>query len=114
MSSALVKLQRKGQMVIPKNLRDEAGVSEGTLMQVAVVEGGRFLVTPQLAIDRAIVTGPQKNRKQALRELAATVAELRQEAHAKGFQRMSLREINATVAAARRDRLKKTSKRLPR
>ena len=37
MSSVLVKLQRKGQMVIPRNLRDEAGVSEGTLMKVVVV-----------------------------------------------------------------------------
>ncbi len=33
-------------MVILRNLREEAGVSEGTLMKVAVVKGGRFLLTP--------------------------------------------------------------------
>jgi hypothetical protein len=34
--------------------------------------------------------------------LAATVAELRREAKAKGLDKLSMREINATVAAARR------------
>ena len=42
MSQALVKLQRKGQMVIPRSLRDEAGVAEGTLMKVDVVKDGSF------------------------------------------------------------------------
>jgi bifunctional DNA-binding transcriptional regulator/antitoxin component of YhaV-PrlF toxin-antitoxin module len=102
MSAALVKLQRKGQMVIPRSLREEAGVVEGTLMKVAVVSGGQFLVTPQVSIDRAIVANPRKTRKQVLRELAATVSELRREAKAKGLDRLSMREINATVAAARR------------
>ena len=41
--------KRKGQMVIPRTLRDEAGVSEGTLMKIAVVEGGQFLITPQVS-----------------------------------------------------------------
>jgi AbrB family looped-hinge helix DNA binding protein len=45
MSQALVKLQSKGQMVIPRSLREEAGIAEGTLMKVAVIEGGQFLVT---------------------------------------------------------------------
>jgi antitoxin component of MazEF toxin-antitoxin module len=91
-------------MVIPRNLRDEAGVSEGTLLKVSVVKGGQFLITPQLSIDRSMVINPQKNRKQLLRELAATVDELRQEAKAAGLDKMSMREINATVAAARRAR----------
>jgi len=89
-------------MVIPRSLREEAGVVEGTLMKVAVVNGGQFLVTPQFSIDRAIVTNLRKTRKQVLRELAATVAGLRREAKAKGLDRLSVREINATVAAARR------------
>ncbi|MGO9262078.1 MAG: hypothetical protein ACLQU1_38130 [Bryobacteraceae bacterium] len=79
-------------------------------MRVAVVEGGQFLLTPQLAIDRAVITGPKKNRKQVLKELAATVAELRQEAKAKGLDTMAAREISAAGAAARRSR-HKTSKR---
>ena len=97
-------------MVIPRTLREEAGVSEGTLMKVAVVEGGQFLITPQVSIDRSIVTNPRKNRKQAFRDLAQVVAELRQEAKEKGLDTMPMKEINRAVAAARRDQ-KKTSKR---
>src|SRR5258708_26992797 len=68
MSQALVKLQRKGQMVIPRSLREEAGVAEGTLMKVAVIEGGQFLVTPQLTIARSVITPHRsRGRKQALR-----------------------------------------------
>jgi antitoxin component of MazEF toxin-antitoxin module len=89
-------------MVIPRSLREEVGVVEGTLMKVAVVSGGQFLVTPQVSIDRAIVANPRKTRKQVLRELAATVSELRREAKAKGLDKLSVREINATVAVARR------------
>ena len=97
-------------MVIPRSLREEAGVSEGTLMKVAVVEGGKFLLTPQLTVDRAIVAAPGKNRKQAFRELAQIVAEIRQEAKEKGINKMPMTEIRAAVTAARRD-LKKNSKR---
>jgi AbrB family looped-hinge helix DNA binding protein len=111
MSSVLVKLQRKGQMVIPRTLREEVGVSEGTLMKVAVVEGGQLLITPQISIDRSIVTHRRrKDRTQAFRELAQVVAEIRQEAKDKGLDTMSMREINAAVAAARRD-MKKNIKR---
>lgn len=100
-------------MVIPRSLREEVGVSEGTLMIVAVVEGGQFLVTPQVTINRSVVADRHKNRKQLLRELAQTVAELRQEAKEKGLDKMPMREINAAVAAARRRDMspKKTPKR---
>jgi antitoxin component of MazEF toxin-antitoxin module len=96
-------------MVIPRSLREEAGVSEGTLMKVSVVEGRRFLLTPQFTLDRAVVEDPGKSRKQVFRELSQIVAEIRQEAKEKGLDKMSKREINAAVAAARRDS-KKTSK----
>jgi bifunctional DNA-binding transcriptional regulator/antitoxin component of YhaV-PrlF toxin-antitoxin module len=97
-------------MVIPRSLREEAGVSEGTLMKVDVMEGGRFLLTPQLTINRSIIVDPRKDRKQVLRELGQAVSELRQEAKQKGLDKMPMSEINRAVAAARRD-LKKTSKR---
>ena len=97
-------------MVIPRSIREAMGVSEGTLMKVAVVEGHQLLVTPQLTVDRAIVEDKRKNRKQILRELAAAVNELRQDAKAKGIDKMPMSEINRAVAAARRD-LKKSSKR---
>ena len=97
-------------MVIPRSLREEAGVTEGTLMKVAVVEGGQFLLTPQLTINRSIITHGPKIRQQAFRELAQVVSEIRQEAKEKGLDSMPMKEINRAVAAARRD-LKKTSKR---
>ena len=95
-------------MVIPRSLREAVGVSEGSLMKVAVV-GHQLLVTPQITVDRAIVEDPRKNRKQILHELATAVAELRQDAKEKGVDKMPMSEINRAVAAVRRD-LKKSSK----
>jgi len=97
-------------MVIPRSLRERAGIPEGTLLDVALVEGGNILITPQLTINRSIVTAPRKNRKALLQELAATVAEIRQEAKKKGIDKMPMSEIRAAVTAARRDLKKKTSK----
>jgi bifunctional DNA-binding transcriptional regulator/antitoxin component of YhaV-PrlF toxin-antitoxin module len=113
MSAALVKLQRKGQLVIPRSLRDEAGVAEGTLMKVAVVEGGQFLVTPQVTVSRSALTGSSKDRKQVFRELAQVVAEIRQEAKEKGLDKMRMSEINAAVASARQALKKKKSIKRP-
>lgn len=110
MSQTFIKLQRKGQMVLPQRLREMAGVAEGTIMKVEILEGPRFLVTPQFTIDRAIVEGPQKNRKKVLKKLAAAVAELRQDAQKKGVDKMPMSEIDRAVASPRRD-LKKTIKR---
>jgi antitoxin component of MazEF toxin-antitoxin module len=90
-------------MVIPRSLREEAGVAEGTLLRVAVVEGGQFLVTPQVTINRSAIVDPSKNRKQLLRELAQTVTEIRQDAKEKGLDKIPMREINAAVSATRRD-----------
>ena len=110
MTQALVKLQRKGQMVIPRSLREAVGASEGTLMKLSLVKGHQLLVTPQLTVDRGIVSTRPKTRKHALQELARVVAELRQEAKDKGIDTMPMSEIRAAVDAMRRD-LKKTAKR---
>jgi hypothetical protein len=66
-------------------------------------------MSPQLTINREIITGPPKDRKALLRELAVAIAELRQDAKEKGVDKMSKREINASVTWARRD-LRKTRK----
>lgn len=80
-------------------------------MKVAVIEGGQFLITPQVTVARpALTSRTKKSRKQVLRQLAQVVAELRREAHEKGIDMMSKREINAAVSAARRD-LKRSSNR---
>jgi len=44
-----------------------------------------------------------KKRKQHFHQLAQAVAEIRQEAKAKGLSNLSMREINNIVAEARRD-----------
>src|SRR5437868_1028930 len=98
MSQALVKLQRKGQMVIPRSLREEVGVPEGTVLKVTVVKGGQFLVTPQFTIDRPAIGSRKSSRKQLLRELAAVVDEIRREAKEKGIDKMPMGEINAAVS----------------
>ena len=109
MSPIVVKLQRKGQMVIPRSLREAVGVSEGTLMKVAVVEGRQLLVTPQFTVDRSMVDG-SRSRKRVLRDLAVAVTQLRQDAKEKGIDKMPMSEINRAVASARRG-LKKDIKR---
>jgi bifunctional DNA-binding transcriptional regulator/antitoxin component of YhaV-PrlF toxin-antitoxin module len=110
MSQALIKLQRKGQMVIPRSLREEAGVPEGALLKIAVVSGGQFLITPQLSIDRPAI-GRSTSRKQLLQQLSVVVDELRQEAKEKGIDKMPKAEINAAIASARKALSKKSSKR---
>src|SRR5689334_10256511 len=110
MPHALVKLQRKGQMVIPRALREAIGVSEGALMKVAVVQGRQLLISPQITVDRAAVIAPHKSRKQILRDLATALGDLRQDAKEKGLDKLSTSEINRAVAAARRD-IKKSTKR---
>lgn len=110
MPEALIKLQRKGQMVIPRSLREHVGIAEGTLMKVAVVEGGQFLLTPQVTINRPVITRGRKDHKKAFHDLARIVAEIRREAKEKGLDTMPMKEINRAVAAARRD-LKKAGKR---
>jgi AbrB family looped-hinge helix DNA binding protein len=107
--TTLVKVHRKGQMTIPSSFRNAMGVKEGSLMELSL-ENGKVVMSPQITINRDIVTGSTKNRKALLNELAVAVAELRQDAKEKGIAKMSKREINAAVAWARRD-LKKTSKR---
>lgn len=100
-------------MVIPRSLRERAGLSEGTLLDVTLVKGGNILLTPQVTIKRTIVTGRRKNRKESFRELAQVVAEIRQEAKEKGLDKMPMSEINRAVAAVRRG-LKKTGKQTAR
>ena len=78
-------------------------------MKIAVVKGGQLLLTPQITLDRSLISDHQNNnRKQSLLGLAAVVAELRQEAKEKGMDKMPKREIKAAVNAARVD-LKKAN-----
>ena len=110
MSSALIKLQRKGQMVIPRSLREQVGVSEGALMEVTVVQGGRLLITPQVTLARALVADPGKSRKQLVQELSAVVEGLRRAARDAGLAKLTMKEIDAEVAVTRRSQTRKRAK----
>jgi hypothetical protein len=79
-------------------------------MKVAVVERRPLSAAPQFTINRSVITHGRKDRKQAFRELAQVVAEIRQEAKEKGLDTMPMKEISRAVAAVRRD-LKKPGKR---
>lgn len=107
--TTLVKIHRKGQMTIPSSFRTAMGLNEGSLVELSL-KNGKTIMSPQITLNRDIVTGPTKNRKQAFRELSQVVAELRQEAKEKGIDKMPMSEINRAVAWARRE-LKHTSKR---
>jgi AbrB family looped-hinge helix DNA binding protein len=107
--TTLVKIHRKGQMTLPRSFRSALGVDEGSLVELSL-QNGKAILSPQLTINRDIVTGIPKNRKALLKALAAAVAELRQDAKEKGIDKMTTRQINDAVARARRD-LKKNSKR---
>ena len=52
-------------------------------------------MTAQFTMDRAIVATPRKNRKELLKELATAVAELRQDAKAKGLDKMPMTRSTA-------------------
>jgi len=97
-------------MVLPRRLRELAGVSEGTLMKIDVLKGPRIVLTPQVTVDRPPAKRPPKNRKQVLDELMVAFAELQKDAMEKGLDKMTMSEINRAVAWARRD-LKKNPKR---
>ena len=52
----LVKIKTKYQITLPTNLRVEAGLEVGDLLE-AKVEKGRITLTPKTIIDRAITAG---------------------------------------------------------
>jgi bifunctional DNA-binding transcriptional regulator/antitoxin component of YhaV-PrlF toxin-antitoxin module len=107
MSNVLVKLQRRGQMVIPRSLREQAELVEGTLMKVSFIGEHDFLVARNLRMTRYITTTRDKTRERAFRDLAKVVAEIRQEAQERGMDKMPMREIRAAVVSARNGGRKK-------
>jgi AbrB family looped-hinge helix DNA binding protein len=50
--TALVKIQRKGQMTLPSRFRLAVGVSEGDMIEVSV-QRGKIVLTPKAVVDRA-------------------------------------------------------------
>ncbi|RWX79001.1 AbrB/MazE/SpoVT family DNA-binding domain-containing protein [Neorhizobium lilium] len=61
--SALSRLSSKGQLTIPKDVRDRLDLSPGTEFYVTV-EGGRVLATPKN------LTGPKEANRKSVMDLA--------------------------------------------
>jgi AbrB family looped-hinge helix DNA binding protein len=49
---SIVKMQQKGQMTIPRNIRSEVGLADGDLVEVKAA-AGQIVITPKLVIDRS-------------------------------------------------------------
>ncbi len=49
---SIVKVQHKGQMTIPSDVRALVGLTDGDLVDVKAAHG-RIIITPQLVIDRS-------------------------------------------------------------
>ena len=49
---SIVKVQHKGQMTIPSDVRSLVGLADGDLVDVKAAHG-RIIITPQLVIDRS-------------------------------------------------------------
>ena len=49
---SIVKVQHKGQMTIPSDVRSLVGLADGELVDVKAAHG-RIIITPQLVIDRS-------------------------------------------------------------
>jgi len=49
---SIVKVQHKGQMTIPSEVRSLVGLADGDLVDVKAARG-RIIITPQLVIDRS-------------------------------------------------------------
>jgi AbrB family looped-hinge helix DNA binding protein len=52
MSTTLVKVQHKGQVTIPSRLRQQAGITEGDMVE-ATFQRGHIVLTPKVVIDRS-------------------------------------------------------------
>jgi antitoxin PrlF len=50
MNATEVTLAERGQIVIPKEMRDELGIKPGTRLQIRVVDG-RLLIEKKVALD---------------------------------------------------------------
>lgn len=61
----LAKLKSKGQITIPKPVRDQLGLSEGDLVEIDV-QGGKGIITPQRVVAAAPVPKLSAQQQRAL------------------------------------------------
>lgn len=108
MPNALIKVQKEGQLVLPKNLRDRAGIAEGDLLEVTM-RGSEVVLTPKSIVTAGpLKREPNQGRKQQLeferRLRASAPASLGQvwaSSKARGTDKITMREIDVEIAKAR-------------
>ena len=106
----IVKLQKKGQVVIPRSLREQLGVAEGDLLEVKV-QGSQFLLTPQLVMSRDLVTGtkstPRQRRQDFLRQVKDSapqaLKDMWAESKRRGLDKLTMRQIDAIISEVRQE-----------
>jgi AbrB family looped-hinge helix DNA binding protein len=70
----IVKIQKKGQVTIPTQLRVQAGIAEGDLIDAAFSRG-KIVLTPRAAIDRADIPASDEYTPEQRRIIDAGIAE---------------------------------------
>jgi AbrB family looped-hinge helix DNA binding protein len=108
--STIIRIQKKGQVVIPRSLREQVGVAEGDLLEVKV-QGSQFLLTPKLVISRELITGPKQNPKQRREEFVRQVKvsapralkNIWEESKRKGLDKLTMRQIDAIISEVRQE-----------
>jgi AbrB family looped-hinge helix DNA binding protein len=79
--SKTVEVARRGQITIPKNLRENLGILEGQKYSVRALHGGVLILTPQqgrAAAALAQVRGALREKGATLEEMLADLRRLRE------------------------------------
>jgi AbrB family looped-hinge helix DNA binding protein len=68
----VIEVARRGQITIPKNMREDLGIMDGQKYRVRALEGGVLILTPQ----QGRATAALAQVRDALREKGATLEEM--------------------------------------
>jgi AbrB family looped-hinge helix DNA binding protein len=68
----VIEVARRGQITIPKNMREDLGIVDGQKYRVRALEGGVLILTPQ----QGRATAALAQVRDALREKGATLEEM--------------------------------------
>jgi AbrB family looped-hinge helix DNA binding protein len=68
----VIEVARRGQITIPKNMREDLGIMNGQKYRVRALEGGVLILTPQ----QGRATAALAQVRDALREKGATLEEM--------------------------------------
>ena len=85
--STITKIQKKGQVVIPRSLRERAGVSEGDFFEVKVY--------------------PKQRREEFVRRVKDSAPQalknIWEESKRKGLDKLTMRQIDAIISEVRQE-----------